>query len=110
MKRLSTLILFCFSVSAFAQEPINLECFLNGKSHSSLRLFPDRNEVVRMSPSSTIYTSWLANVVTIYVDISGPFTTENINRKTLAYEYIDHTVDGGRRTGVCKVIENKNQI
>jgi len=94
---------------AFAQEPINLECFLNGKSHSSLRLFPDRNEVVRMSPSSTIYTSWLANVVTIYVDISGPFTTERINRKTLAYEYIDNLTDE-RSNGVCKLIETKNQI
>ena len=66
--------------------------------------------MVRRSPNTTVYTSWLASLVTIYIDISGPFTTENINRKTLAYEHIDHTTDGGRRYGVCKVIENKNQI
>ena len=30
-----------------AQEPINLQCFINGKSFTFLRLFPDRNEVVK---------------------------------------------------------------
>ena len=103
-------MLFCFSVSAFAQEPINLQCFINGESYSFHRLIPDRNEVVRTSQYTTIHTSWSARMVTIYTDMAGPFNTQRINRETLAYQLIDHTAGDEPRNGVCKLIETKNQI
>jgi hypothetical protein len=110
MKKLSILILFCFSFSAYAQEPINLQCFVNGKSFGFLRLFPDRNEVVKEGQNTTIQTSWSQREVTIYTDIAGPFTTERVNRETLAYTYIEHVLDDKRTYGMCKLIETKNQI
>lgn len=95
---------------AFAQEPINLQCFINGKSFTFLRLFPDRNEVVKEGQFTTIQTSWSQHEVTIYTDIAGPFTTQRVNRETLAYTHIDH-IGGQKRTyGMCKLIETKNKI
>ena len=95
---------------AVAQEPINLQCFVNGKSFGFLRLFPDRNEVVKEGQYTTIQTSWSQHEVTIYTDIAGPFTTQRVNRETLAYTYIEHVLDDKRTYGVCKLVETKNQI
>jgi hypothetical protein len=95
---------------AVAQEPINLQCFINGKSFTFLRLFPDRNEVVKEDQNTTIQTSWSPHEVTIYTEIGGPYSTQRVNRETLAYTYIEHVLDKKRSYGVCKLIETKNQI
>ena len=95
---------------AVAQEPINLQCFINGKSFTFLRLFPDRNEVVKEGQYTTIHTSWSPHEVTIYTDIGGAYSTQRVNRETFAYTYIDHIAGQKRTYGVCKLIETKNKI
>ena len=114
MKKLSPLILFCISVSAFGQESIDLECYANGKNQGSYRLFPDKNDEVKEGLHYRIYTTWTLDKVTIYREIdliNRPFSTIVIKRETLEYSYENHLVAGSPTvTGVCKLIEKKNQI
>ena len=109
MKKILLLAAALACSGTYAQEPINLECSRNGTPFSKFRLIPDRNEVARRSETSTIYIAWSAGAVVIRTNIAGPFSTEIINRETLAYEYIDNLTDE-RSNGVCKLVETKNQI
>ena len=113
MKKLFTIVLFCFSGGVLSQELINLECRMENviDSPTFFRLFQDKDDVRRPVDLPVERITWSPTMVTISSEIersSGAnrrMRRSRINRETLEWTYIDYARNMMFEGGKCKIVD-----
>ena len=113
MKKLFTIVLFCFSGGVLSQELINLECRMENviDGPTFFRLFQDKDEVRRPVDLPVERITWSSTMVTISSEIKRPsgatrrIRRSRINRESLEWTYIDFVRNMMFEGGKCKIVD-----
>ena len=101
MKKLFTIVLFCFSGGVLSQELINLECRMENviDSPTFFRLFQDKDDVRRPVDLPVERITWSPTMVTISSEIERPSGATRRMRSQRAWPHLDKTGWGRHQTG-----------